>query len=509
MKQLFAPPSSPVAERGDPSNRRAKRTHQTLLFVGVVRVFEKRRSLATSSKPTRTEMHGEIGRGLAEIIQLIGFDEAQRERTDDEHPRIDAAMLVADLEVAMVGARDHHAVARLDLGIVEHDVAIAIAPDDDGFAVEPHELVEHVGVLDERAQIRDFTHHIVGPRHPAELTRTVRYAFAMRAIVVMLAACGGGHTTRATQVKPPPDAAVQATIVLPPVDAAPPARDCWSGSGAVDRTINAGDTVPPPTSETAYPLHYAILPATESTRRANLLHARYPDFEFFINDLGIVTELTTDRMPCAVRDEIDAGRSLTMTTQPVIKAYAATLATEIPDVPFLDTDYNAHPYRATHDLIRLALDQTRDVPGVITRALPKVELDDAALTKKWAGSRIQLFQLITTTKTFSQANPCLGSRHIPCDPPGPRVVTSVLRKLRGERPFTAKFVDGYERTTIVKRTPTGVEVRRVAVPTLRGAELEQAIFGPNNEVEMEMPNDIVITGAEQRDAITGDALPAR
>src|SRR5450631_3541484 len=146
MKQLLAPPSSPVASRV--IRRTVARNARTRRCCSsAARVFEKRRRLATSSKPSWTEMHGEIGGRLAEIIQLIGFDEAQRERTDDERPRIDAAMLVADLEVAMIGARDHHAVARLDLGIVEHDVAIAIAPDDDGFAVEPHELVEHVRVL--------------------------------------------------------------------------------------------------------------------------------------------------------------------------------------------------------------------------------------------------------------------------------------------------------------------------------------------------------------------------
>ena len=146
----------------------------------------------------------------------------------------------------------------------------------------------------------------------------------------------------------------------------------------------------------------------------------------------------------------------------------------------------------------------------VASALPKTELTDAELLQKWAGSRVQWIRPVEHQRVIPMPNPCAGNRSgHPCDPPGPRVITTVERRLRGERPMAKRYVGEIDRATVMMRAPTGVEVRRVATVRVDDRALGRDLFGSDAaaNLEGEYGVDLVVTGTDRRDAITGAPLP--
>ena len=324
------------------------------------------------------------------------------------------------------------------------------------------------------------------------------------AVVAVLVACGGKEPRPAPLIaSPPSDAATVVATV--PVDAAPPdASDptCWSGTGPIVQGADPDVAIPVPTSTTPYPFHYPLVAAAESERRAALLAHAYPGFDFVVDDLGVVTQITTARMPCALR----AG--LTTANQDVVAQYLAALAGELTAVPFL-AEYGVQSYAAPDRSARLAIRQSRDVAPVLTHALPATELDDAAILRTYKGARVEWRRIIKTDHVEQTPNPCLHYHgpH-PCDPPGPRVTTVETRKLLGTRPLGPRYVNSITRATVVHRDAKTLEVRRVATLVLDDLHLAADLFGSESAVETQYDSEVVADNGRRRDAITGAVLPA-
>jgi hypothetical protein len=327
--------------------------------------------------------------------------------------------------------------------------------------------------------------------------------------LALFVACAGKEPPRAPLTSRPPIDAAPAPMVgaglmidaaIIPPDASDPT--CWSGTGPIAAGADPSAAIPVPTSTTPYPFHYPLVAAAESARRAALLAQAYPGFEFVVDDVGVVTQITTTHIPCELR----AG--ITMANQEVVAHYLAALAGELTAVPFL-TEYGVTPSSPLADVPRLAIRQTRDVAPVLTHALPATELDDAAILRTYKGARVEWWRIIKTDHVQPSPNPCLHYHgpH-PCDPPGPRVTTVVTRKLLGARTLGPRYIDSITRTTEVRRDAKALQVRRVATLVLDDLHLAADLFGSESAVDTQYDSEVVADGWRRRDAITGAVLPA-
>jgi hypothetical protein len=327
--------------------------------------------------------------------------------------------------------------------------------------------------------------------------------------MLLLVACGGNRAPEPMRLPPPPPPADAAVVIDAPVAlAAPdaPPRDCWT-AGPITAPPT-GVPVAAPVSTSTYPLRFTIIDGAESARRAAALHARFPSFEFHVDDAGVVAWLTTDRMPCVIAD----AQQVTMANQATMIAFMTELAQEMPDVPFL-AEYAAQPYLGPNHKLQLSIRQVRDIPSVLALGLAAKELDDAQLLGKWAGARVQWFRPVEHQKVIARPlNKCVGPNGGGgCDQPGPQVITTIEHRLRGQKPIAARYVDSIERTTVMTRTAKAIEIRRVAFLHVNDLTLGEDLFGSEAKAQLEgqFGVELGVTPTDQRDAVTGAALPPR
>jgi hypothetical protein len=83
--------------------------------------------------------------------------------------------------------------------------------------------------------------------------------------------------------------------------------------------------------------------------------------------------------------------------------------------------------------------------------------------------------------------------------------------LRGQKPIAARYVDSIERTTVMTRTAKAIEIRRVAFLHVNDLTLGEDLFGSEAKAQLEgqFGVELGVTPTDQRDAVTGAALPPR